>query len=285
MSCFFSGTDTATLKEEGNDRNHFLSLIVNNAGTYEAAVTRKVNSVNTITESYKYNSFNDEVKEGERTYTEEHEAIEYYMLDITKEGKDYSFRELDERLSEIRKRKEKEKEERNKKVFRGTDTVKCYDRTTYGDWDVPQIPNLFDSFTGKKIPEVVEVTEDRKIVDRTPDKVNMDDVNNVLCQLITGSIVIKDYKSFNIDSYVEKEMSSLFDRRFGNSTVGFQDFEMWADQFCEFLICNVEPENMTSHEEAQWMSDFSEALVVYLDSLKSNKYIDKLKEIISQWII
>lgn len=285
FSCFFSGTDVATLKEEGNDRNHFLSLIVNNEGTYEAAVTRKIDSIKTITESYKYNSFDDEVKEGESTYTEEYEAIEYYMLDITKEGKDYSFRELDERLSEIRKRKEKEKNEKSKKVFLNTNTVKGYNRTTYGDWDTPPIPNIFDSFKGKEIPETIEITEDRMIIDRTPDKVNKDDVTSVLCQLITGSVVIRDYKSFNIDSYVKNEMVSIFDKRFGNNTVGFGDFEMWADQFWEFLIGNVEPENMTSHEEAQWMSDFSEAIISYLDSLESNKYIEKLKEITSQWIM
>ena len=38
---FFSGTDTATLQSEGKHRNHFLSLIINNAGVYTAAITRK----------------------------------------------------------------------------------------------------------------------------------------------------------------------------------------------------------------------------------------------------
>lgn len=42
MGTFFSGTDQGTLKEEGSDRNVFVSLIVNNEGTYTAAVTRKV---------------------------------------------------------------------------------------------------------------------------------------------------------------------------------------------------------------------------------------------------
>lgn len=42
MPSFFSGTDLNTLREEGNDRNHFVSLIVNNEGKYTAAITRKV---------------------------------------------------------------------------------------------------------------------------------------------------------------------------------------------------------------------------------------------------
>ena len=42
MSTFFSKTDTDTLQSEGNDRNHFVSLIVNNAGVYSAAITRRL---------------------------------------------------------------------------------------------------------------------------------------------------------------------------------------------------------------------------------------------------
>ena len=42
MSTFFSNTDINTLKSEGKDRVHFVSLIVNNEGTYSAAITRKI---------------------------------------------------------------------------------------------------------------------------------------------------------------------------------------------------------------------------------------------------
>lgn len=58
MSTFFSKTDTATLKEEGRDRNNFVSLIVNNAGTYTAAITRRVKSKQ-VKESVSYEFFGD----------------------------------------------------------------------------------------------------------------------------------------------------------------------------------------------------------------------------------
>lgn len=47
MSTFFSGTDTATLKEMSPEYGSYLSLIVNNAGTYTAAigVTAKITTV------------------------------------------------------------------------------------------------------------------------------------------------------------------------------------------------------------------------------------------------
>lgn len=54
MATFFSGTDTATLQSEGNDMNHFVSLIVNNAGKYTAGVTRKVKLKQTVNEEFAY---------------------------------------------------------------------------------------------------------------------------------------------------------------------------------------------------------------------------------------
>ena len=81
MSTFFSGTDLNTLKEEGNDANHFVSLIVNNAGTYTAAVTRKVVYKSTGTSLVKYNTFdNVEVDDETLTFEKEETFIEYYPL-------------------------------------------------------------------------------------------------------------------------------------------------------------------------------------------------------------
>ena len=42
MKAFFSGTDANTLVEEGEQTIHFLSLVVNNEGTYVARVTRRI---------------------------------------------------------------------------------------------------------------------------------------------------------------------------------------------------------------------------------------------------
>ena len=49
MAAFFSGQDQSTLREEGNERNCFISLIVNNAGSYVAAITRKIQTKNEVT--------------------------------------------------------------------------------------------------------------------------------------------------------------------------------------------------------------------------------------------
>lgn len=123
MSTFFSGTDMDTLVDEGTNSNHFVSLIVNNAGKYTARVTRKVvrelKAVAHIvyeSNSY-YNSYNnkkitlDENKSWEEDKQESKtvEEIEYFNLDIEKQDASNPFTEIDDRLREIqedKKRKE-----------------------------------------------------------------------------------------------------------------------------------------------------------------------------------
>lgn len=81
MKAFFSGEDSDTLTKEGYARNHFLSLIVNNAGNYVAAITRRV-----VIESAKavrtYNTFGDvEVKQTINNATFD-EYVEMVDLDV-----------------------------------------------------------------------------------------------------------------------------------------------------------------------------------------------------------
>lgn len=81
MRCFFSGEDSNTLASEGSVRNHFLSLIVNNEGSYVAAITRRVKF-----ESPKavitYNTFgNNEVKQSVNNAVCD-EYVEMINLDI-----------------------------------------------------------------------------------------------------------------------------------------------------------------------------------------------------------
>lgn len=119
MKAFFSGVDTNTLLEEGTDRNHFVSLIVNNAGNYVAAVTRRikqeVHAVAHIVYTTKthYNTWDDidiplsdgETVEKDKEETKTIEYVEWYDLNITKEAVDNDFNELDNRLSVIKEAK------------------------------------------------------------------------------------------------------------------------------------------------------------------------------------
>ena len=90
MSTFFSGTDTATLKEEGRDRNNFVSLIVNNAGTYTAAITRRIKSKQ-VKESVSYEFFGDGERHDTKEYVSDADEIEWFYLKIENENETFSF--------------------------------------------------------------------------------------------------------------------------------------------------------------------------------------------------
>lgn len=93
---FFSDTDINTLEKEGIDRNNFVSLIVNNEGTYTSAITRKVISKNT---SYKYTFFGRTIKEESNN---NNVVIEYYDLNVIKPVYNIST-EFKERINNLKK--------------------------------------------------------------------------------------------------------------------------------------------------------------------------------------
>ena len=102
---FFSGTDTGTLETEGNDRNNFVSLIVNNAGKYCAAVTRKVKVKEEVTAKQSYNVLGDskEYTMPGKRYSREVTYIGYNKLCISRPVLENPFAELEERIAEVRK--------------------------------------------------------------------------------------------------------------------------------------------------------------------------------------
>jgi len=121
MAAFFSGTDVNTLLEEGSDLNHFLSLIVCNAGQYVARITRKLRrkikaeALITYTESTEYKTFEDvnvviaEGAQRQETKVEEKEVtcVEFFEMRINKTEVPEPFKELDERLDGIKRNKSK----------------------------------------------------------------------------------------------------------------------------------------------------------------------------------
>lgn len=136
FSAFFSGTDLNTLKEFGSKQNHFVSLIVNNEGTYCAAVTRKINCIDSIKTNYSYNSWNNNVFSGNYENTSEYSTLEYINANIIKEDpSNINTTELENRIQEVKAIKDKQKEER-KLLF-------------------PKLPNI-DSYTVKYTPKDID---------------------------------------------------------------------------------------------------------------------------------
>ncbi|MGN0144152.1 MAG: hypothetical protein ACI398_04165 [Clostridium sp.] len=108
MPSFFSGTDINTLNLEGQDTVHFLSLIVNNDGTYTARITRRLDKVvhadYTVKTQYDTYGGNTVVLEDNRTESKDFvkSFIEWFPLNIVKCDIDNPFKDIDSRLKELR---------------------------------------------------------------------------------------------------------------------------------------------------------------------------------------
>lgn len=103
MNTFFSDTDARTLYEEGNDRINFLSLIVNNAGEYNARITEKdMLHITKLTKSTT-KFFSDSEYTSEKSDEVDGVQIRYHILQIDRnESAELEDQELLDRINELK---------------------------------------------------------------------------------------------------------------------------------------------------------------------------------------
>lgn len=281
MATFFSGTDTATLREEGNDRNHFVSLIVNNAGTYTAAITRKLTEKRVINTTFIYRTFDDVEKTGTRTVEVEEEVIAYNMLNIIKEGEvTEPFLEIDERLEAIKKNKAKvvaTKAPLSTTSYHGglPFTPPTYQGNSKEVSKVARQGSLFDEeFMESEPPRKVE-----QIADPNELTIDASVVKSITLQLITGSIAIADASRIDPVKWAG-QMTKLFDKRFEKD---MSLFGLWAETMVEFVVTNFVPDEFAPFED-EYVSELCQAVYMTLDKLPQNKYIKSIQDALVVWM-
>lgn len=289
MSTFFSSTDTATLQEEGNDRNHFVSLIVNNAGKYTAAITRKIkyHSIRDLS----YEGFNGPVNLNDKEEFEG-EEIEYFNLDIVfEEQPNDNFKEIADRLAEIKKNKAAA-------APKGGTSYNPY--SPYGQYSsnrpaVPTTsnvykpswqkePTLFDDdddivWHNPANPYATSVKKETEAKPKATDKYLLSnaDIEKALIQLVTGSVTItsldKETRKKVIDS-----VNTRFENRFGKGEVGIKLFEYWAVDFIEFILWYSFGDK--DYDEVEVAAELAERLAAALEKLPQNPFIEKYIDIL-----
>lgn len=286
MASFFSGTDTATLREEGQDRNHFVSLIVNNAGSYTAAITRKVTYIESRKLSYK--TFEDiEIKDAEETFEEQSE-IEYFPLKIVFEKENNNFQDMADRLTEIKKSKEAKVPAKSTiegnyisnslSYYKGSSNwqnqsyLSKYNNTTKKD------PTLFDDIKDMDF----DMIDNKMPKTNTYESLNEELMIGYVKQLISGSILVNKDSKINLEEWCEKHMDKLFDRRFGKDE-DLHLFHDWATSIVEFILWNY-PENESTTYNDSIMSSMALDLITRLSELPSNKYIKEYIEILTGYV-
>lgn len=286
MSTFFSGTDTATLKEEGRDRNNFVSLIVNNAGSYTAAITRRIKSKQ-VMESVSYEFFGDGEKQDTKKYVSDADEIEWFYLKIEKEGENYSFPDMAARLEEIKQAK--------------AEKAKKAQTPVYSSGYKPVIANSYGTKAGPA--NLVKKEDDKpKVVQTTLfDNVNDDDnyslpygqvtfdkvtLKSLVLQLITGSIIISNDSKIDITKW-SKSMSALYEKRFGKGEEGMKNFKMWADTYAEYLTWYVTDEKLEElgFDETEICAICAHDMIEELTKLPKNDYIKGYIDALQKYLI
>lgn len=289
MSTFFSGTDIATLKEEGRDRNNFVSLIVNNAGSYTAAITRRIKSKQ-VKESVSYEFFGDGEKHDAKEYVSDADEIEWFYLKIEKEDENYSFPDMAARLEEIKQAKAEKVKKAQTPVYQGS--YKPVIANSYGTKADPA--NLVKKET--KRPKVVQTSlfDD---VDDLPFEVGYDipygqvtfdkvTLKSLVLQLITGSIIISNDSKIDITKWA-KSMPALYEKRFGKGKEGMKNFKMWADTYAEYLTWYVTDEKLEElgFDETEICAICAHDMIEELTKLPENDYIKGYIDALQKYLV
>lgn len=294
MSTFFSKTDTATLEEEGRDRNNFVSLIVNNAGTYTAAITRKVKRYSQIKDMLVYEFFGDGEIQDTKEYTEDRvEEIEWFYLKIEKEGENYSFSDMAARLEEIKQAKAERAEKAKKAqtpVYQGG--YKSIIANSYGtkagpanlvkkEANKPKVvqPTLFDDIDDLPFEEEYDIPYGQVSFDKVT-------LKSLVLQLITGSIIISNDSKIDITKWA-KSMPALYEKRFGKGKVGMDNFKIWAEAYTEYLTWYATDEKLEEHgfDETEICAICAHDMIEELTKLPENNYIKGYIDALQKYLV
>lgn len=296
MTSFFSTTDVNTLQSEGNDTNHFVSLIVNNAGKYTAGITRKIKSTKYIKEHISYNTWNDiTIDCDDNTYTESEDYIQWFNLDIEveRDTEDYE-EEMLSRILEIRD--SKRKSSYSSKYFNNANFNDGY----YSHFDTPVKRDapyvskdsskifLENGKSGESIKSQTLFTDSMYSVDTDDYKIpytdfqlNKDIVDKVVLQTVTCSAIIANGNSVNIERWVNS-MDSLFTKRFHT----IERFEAFANNFVDYLVNFTEDPDLIEVLDSMEMSAIlAYQVVIELEKLPSNKWIQTLIKLYKDYIL
>ena len=289
MSTFFSGTDTATLREEGIDRNNFVSLIVNNAGTYTAAITRRVKSKQ-VKESVSYEFFGDGEKHDTKEYVSSADEIEWFYLKIEKEGENYSFPDMAARLEEIKQAKAERAEKAQTPVYQGG--YKPVIANSYGtkagpanlvkkEADKPKVvqPTLFDNADDLPFEEGYDIPYGHVSFDKVT-------LKSLVLQLITGSIIISNDSKIDITKWT-KSMPTLYEKRFGKGKVGMDNFKIWAETYTEYLTWYITDEKLEElgFDETEICAICAHDMIEELTKLPENDYIKGYIDALQKYLV
>jgi hypothetical protein len=274
MSTTFSGTDHRTLDEEGIDRTHFLSLIVNNAKTYSAKLTQKIDrkAHYTINVKESYNTFDDSTITYE-PYIEEAEETDVrlviYPLEIIMPAKN-DLPKVAERYEELSKKDitpyNNYKPGQHYNYNRGYELDTALQMEMKRRDSLPRQGDLFED-------ELVYKTSNRP----TP---NDEIVVATAFTIIAGTPLAQLTNGRSITDAV-KAIIPHYDRVFTNANNS--SFLEWVDTYVPYIISTIEDTELLAATRTSYVHDSILAgaiakLIADLNKALKNPYLEVIVE-------
>lgn len=282
MSAFFSGTDSDTLKKEGLDSCHYLSLVVCNSGPYVARVTRHIKEAFEGTKITKYSSYGDsEISFSDEVSIIERDCIEYFNLDIEIESR---YKDINEevlsRYTELKKSSSSYGNQTSPQ-FNGYGANYWRSQWLNDDnddndvWKQPAkplgvaqpvqpvnsaspiyIPSVYYREPIEKKEEEKKKEEGRKEEKEKPVlkaednsiHISKDQAISYAAQMLYGNVTLS-YESFkkfeHVNDWINKNMKYVFDKRFKNQ----DDFNNWMYDHCFNIVSTAASELSLGHDD------------------------------------
>lgn len=281
---FFSGTDTSTLQSEGNDTNCFVSLIVDTAGTYKAAITRKVKTKKEVTTrdlGSSYELFGEGARplsndNDSKVETIEDTVIEYFMLDVERHEVANPLAFLDERFEQI----EHSKVENSKKepvttsalTFNPSHDSKLYslqhpwESRLHGVSNSPSEGDLFGDYADLFKDYTTTVAPSPE--EWAPDS---DMIHEAVCRMVACSLILNVQK-FDLRQWVVRHMGKMYERIFqGDDSL----VDQWVDYITDFMVYSFnDPSAPDAMDDDMYYNAIIAAMRKELQPLKElNPYI------------
>lgn len=250
---FFSGQDIQRLREDGNDTNCFVSLVVDTRGTYVAAITRKVRKqkeIKNFGSSYEFfGKGRVSIGEASETQIVSEDVVEYFSLEVNREIVPNKFSELDSRIAEITTLKQKPV------------TPSLPATTKSNDYDFDFSEYRKQKKEGKIQQPTLWTDEEMGTIEQS---VNSEDIELMATKLITCDLLTDVMHS--LKQWVDEVMDTAYTEFFQASN----DFDAWVSFIIPYLLdnyCNCNP----FHEE----KDIAQALYNKLYTLPQNEWVEQ----------
>lgn len=245
MDTFFSHTDLNTLKSEGKEGFHFVSLIVNNHKEYNACITYKHKYTKVIKSTFTTLTFdNKEIPSpNESIKSENTENITYEYLNIVPEFGNVVpiFPEIKIKIDKIRKQKREEEEK----------------RISHSPYNQLSILDNLNPYYKNKYNYGYKNTYLKK--ENNSEEVYKEDIIVIIKRLLSGNNCINNTNHVPIKHYVQK-----LKFKFKNT----EEFQIWLDYYIDCVLWDF--------SNIIYIDDVSDSIIHELLPFKAHPYIQTL---------